>query len=206
MNKAVGNLFIVSAPSGAGKTSLVNAVVKALPNICLSVSHTTRPLRPGEQATLDYHFVTQPEFKKMLSENAFLEYAEVYGSFYGTSRLWVEETRRRGQDVILEIDWQGARQIRSQFLDVQSIFILPPSYDALAERLTKRHQDKPIVIEQRMRQAQQEIVQYTEYDYIICNDRFDDALEDLKTIIQSHRLRLGYQAIAQAERIEKLLS
>lgn len=206
MNNTVGNLFIISAPSGAGKTSLVNALVKDIPNISISVSYTTRSIRSNEQKDIDYHFVTPSEFQKMLSENVFLEHAEVYGCYYGTSRIWVEETRRQGQDVILEIDWQGARQVRTQFLDAQSIFILPPSQDALIERLNRRHQDNTAIVEQRMLKAQREIAQYKEYDYIICNDEFDDALNDLKTIIRSYRLRLPYQVKAEALRIEKLLS
>jgi len=200
-----GNLFIVSAPSGAGKTSLLSAIVKILPNIRLSVSHTTRNPRPGERPGLDYHFVTQAEFETMLDKEGFLEYAEVYGHCYGTSRLWVEETRQKGEDVILEIDWQGARQVRAQLVEARSIFILPPSQEVLWDRLYKRHQDTRAIIQKRMDKARDEMTHYREYDYLVFNDQFEDALADIQTIIRSEQLRLPVQARAQAKRLNELI-
>lgn len=199
-----GSLFIVSAPSGAGKTSLVQALVKALPDIVVSVSYTTRNKREKEQDGIDYHFITHNDFKAMLKKGTFLEHAQVFGHFYGTSRIWVEETRRKGSDVILEIDWQGARQVREHFVEAQSIFILPPSRVALEERLHQRHSDIEL-IEQRMKDAKAEISHYNEYDYLVCNDRFEEALEELKAIVLSHRLRFRVAETRRKRLIERLL-
>lgn len=201
-----GSLFIVSAPSGAGKTSLVNALVKAIPNVCVSVSFTTRPMRPQEQEGIDYHFVNKEEFKTKLEEGIFLEHAQVFGQYYGTSRLWVEEAREKGLDVILEIDWQGAKQVRKQFVEAQSIFILPPSREALIERLQKRHPDNLQLINERMMEAKEQIARYAEYDYLVCNDQFEEAVEDLKSIVQCQRLYWRRQQTEKAELIKKLLS
>jgi guanylate kinase len=201
-----GALYIVSAPSGAGKTSLVNALVHEIPHMKISISHTTRPVRPGEKAGEDYYFVSHAEFQDMIDKNLFLEYAKVFGQFYGTSRVWVEEQRAAGIDILLEIDWQGAQQIRKQFSESISIFILPPSIDELRARLLKRHQDHPEVIENRLKEAVLEMSKYTEYDYLICNDLFEDALRDLKTIVRATRLRLATQQLYQADRIKKLIS
>lgn len=200
-----GSLFIISAPSGAGKTSLVTALVKQLSKILVSVSTTTRPIRPEEQEGVNYHFVSQDEFKAMLKKDLFLEHAQVFGNFYGTSKVWVEEIRQKGIDVILEIDWQGARQVRAQYVDAQSIFILPPSLDTLIERLKNRHTDAAVITE-RMNDAKSEISRYNEYDYLVCNDRFEDALEDIQSIIRCHRLQWRRQQAHQAALIEKLLS
>jgi guanylate kinase len=201
-----GSLFIISAPSGAGKTSLVKALVKSLPRIAVSISYTTRPMRPQEQEGTDYHFVDHADFKDMLKKETFLEHAQVFGHFYGTSRIWVEETRNKGIDVILEIDWQGARQVRTQFLEAQSVFILPPSTEALLERLQKRHSENAVIVAERMNNAKAEISRYNEYDYLVCNDQFEDALEDIKAIIQCHRLQWRRQQVQQSTLIEKLLS
>jgi guanylate kinase len=201
-----GTLYIISAPSGAGKTSLVTALLKALPDIRVSVSHTTRDKRASEENHANYHFVTHAEFKDLISQNVFLEHAKVFDHFYGTSKKWVQETRSAGNDVILEIDWQGARQVRSHFADIQSIFIFPPSNEALVERLQKRHPDNPALVEQRMKEAREDISHYSEYDFLICNDRFEEALEDILNIIRGHRLRVLRQNFALEPIIKKLLS
>ena len=201
-----GNLYIISAPSGAGKTSLVNALIQEMPDIKISVSHTTRVMRPGEIHGEDYYFVTEAEFKEMVDKNIFLEHAQVFGNFYGTSRLWVEDERARGNDVILEIDWQGARQIRAQYKDAIGIFILPPSIEELRNRLIKRHQDNPLVVENRMKDAKREMSKYDEYNYLIFNDKFENALKDFKAILQAMRLRLEPQKALFNTRIKELLS
>lgn len=201
-----GALFVVAAPSGAGKTSLVNGLIKMLPDIAVSVSYTTRKIRPGEQEGVDYHFVSHDEFKTMLKQDVFLEQAEVFGNFYGTSRLWVQETRSKGVDVILEIDWQGARQVRTQFVETQSIFILPLSREILEERLKKRHSDNASIIKERMNEAKEQISHYNEFDYLIFNDRFDEALEDLQSIVRCQRLQWHRSGDRRAATIKELLS
>jgi len=201
-----GSLFIISAPSGAGKTSLVTALMKEISGVSASVSYTTRPPRVGEQDGQHYHFVDHNEFKEMLNKHIFLEHAEVFGHFYGTSRQHVAEKRAQGLDVILEIDWQGARQIRAHFVDAISIFILPPSREVLLERLHKRHQDNEKVIQIRMKEASEEILRWAEYDYLIYNDKFDEALRDLKAIVRSTRLTLRSQRESRGALIQKLLS
>ncbi len=201
-----GSLFIVAAPSGAGKTTLVNALIKALPNTCVSVSYTTRKMRPGEEEGVNYHFVSHDEFKAMLKQRVFLEHAEVFGHYYGTSRVWVEEARHKGLDVILEIDWQGAKQVRTQFVETQSIFILPLALEVLEARLQKRHSDNPSVIKERMQEAKEQISHYNEFDYLIFNDKFEDAVEDLKSIVQCQRLKWRRQALLRVDTMKKLLS
>lgn len=201
-----GALYIVAAPSGAGKTSLVNALIKVLPDIVVSVSYTTRKMRPGEQEGVDYHFVSHDEFNKMLKQNVFLEYAEVFGNFYGTSRLWVQEARSKGLDVILEIDWQGAKQVRTQFVETQSIFILPLSREILEERLQRRHSDNAVIIAERMNEAKEQISHYNEFDYLIFNDKFEEALEDLKSIVRCQRLQWRRSTELRAVTIAELLS
>ena len=178
-----GTLFIISAPSGAGKTSLVAEILKLVGNIKASVSHTTRACRPGEQDGVNYHFIDQPLFKNMVENNAFLEHAEVFGNYYGTSEQWVRDTLAMGTDVILEIDWQGAAQTRRQFLGSKSIFILPPSIQALEARLNKRGQDDSSVISQRVAAAKDEMSHYGEADYVMVNDDFQVALAQLKALI-----------------------
>lgn len=200
-----GTLFIVSAPSGAGKTSLVAALIKTVPDIFVSVSHTTREIRSNETSGKDYHFVTKAEFKELLTKGVFLEYAQVFGNSYGTSRQWVDETLKQGKDVILEIDWQGARQVRSQYSEAQSIFIFPPSQEALLDRLGKRHPDNPTLVRDRIKEAKQEMSRYYEYDYLLCNDQFDQALEEFKIVVLSQRLKLKRQELIKEGLIKKLL-
>lgn len=199
-----GSLIIISAPSGTGKTSLVSALRQNLPNLLKSVSHTTRGKREGEENGKHYNFVSQAEFNQMLAANVFLEHAEVFGNSYGTSRDWVTETLANGVDVILEIDWQGAQQIKRSMPDVVTVFILPPSEATLLQRLTDRKQDDALTIENRMRQAKHEVSHYTEYDYLIVNDDFGVALEQLKTIISAARLRTSRQKNVWQKLIEQL--
>ena len=178
-----GTLFIISAPSGAGKTSLVGEILSRSDNIQASVSHTTRERRSGEEDGVNYHFVTQSEFLKMVDDDSFLEHAEVFGNHYGTSESWVRMTLELGIDVILEIDWQGAEQARKHFPSSQSIFILPPSKQALQERLTLRGQDNKEVIDRRIAAATQEMSHYIDADYLIINDDFETARTQLESII-----------------------
>ncbi len=201
-----GNLFIVSAPSGAGKTSLLKALLKADDNLALSVSHTTRPPRPGEQDGVDYHFVSVEEFVARAGEGAFLEQAQVFDNYYGTSEESVKSQLQSGLDVVLEIDWQGARQVRKAFPEAVSIFIIPPSIAALRERLGNRGQDDEDVIERRMKDARKELSHYAEYDYLVVNDRFEDALHDLACIIRSVRLRLEQHARRYAAALQEMLA
>jgi guanylate kinase len=199
-----GIFFIVTAPSGAGKTSLVNALVESEESLCVSVSYTTRPARLGEIEGENYHFVSKDQFIEMLEGNQFLESAEVYGHRYGTSHAWVKDKLKSGTDVILEIDWQGAEQIRCLFPDACSVFILPPSVAALNERLQTRAQDDAETIENRMRQAVNEMTHMTEADYVIINDNFDTAKEDLRAVIRSRRLTMNAQETRQAQLMDSL--
>ncbi len=200
-----GTLFIVSAPSGAGKTSLVKALVERDPRVVLSVSHTTRPPRPGERDGVDYHFVDSATFERMVAEGAFLEHAEVFGNRYGTARATVERELAADRDVILEIDWQGARQVRAAMPEAVSVFILPPSREALEARLRGRGQDDETVIARRMARAVDEMSHYDEYDYLVVNDVFETALEDLLAIVRATRLRRPAQAARHAELLRRLL-
>ncbi|MCD4864319.1 guanylate kinase [Pseudomonas sp. SORGH_AS 211] len=193
MTALPGTLYIVSAPSGAGKTSLVKALLDALPDIRLSVSHTTRAMRPGETDGVNYHFVDCATFTNLLEHGDFLEHAEVFGNYYGTSQAALERDLAEGHDLILEIDWQGAQQVRRKLPHAQSIFILPPSQAALRQRLDNRGQDSAEIIERRMREAVSEMSHYVEYDYLIINDDFASALEDLKSIFRTRQLRLDRQ-------------
>lgn len=201
-----GNLYTVSAPSGAGKTSLVKALVESTDGLCVSVSHTTREIRPGETDGVNYHFVDLDTFKAMLAESAFLEHAQVFSNFYGTSQRWVEETLDDGMDVILEIDWQGAQQVKRLMPETIGLFILPPSRDALRERLTGRGQDDDSVIDARMAEAISEMSHYVEADYLIINDNFDVALDQLRTLITSQRLVLARQQQENENLFAELLS
>lgn len=185
-----GNLFLISAPSGAGKTSLVSELLNKMDNIKASVSHTTRASRPGEVDGINYHFVSQQQFVDMLEQDAFLEHAEVFGNFYGTSQQWVADSLASGEDVILEIDWQGAAQVRQLFPDSTSIFILPPSKQALRERLHNRAQDDAEVIEKRIAAATEEMSHYIEADFVVVNDQFDLALSQLMAIVTAQHCRL----------------
>jgi guanylate kinase len=182
-----GNVFIVSAPSGAGKTSLVRALLERDPQVQLSVSYTTRPARAGEREGTDYHFVTREQFERMQQDGEFLEAAEVHGNLYGTSKRWIEAMRRSGRDLLLEIDWQGAQQVRRLIPDAIGIFILPPSVDALRERLTSRNSDSAAVIARRLAVAQEEISHASEFDYVIINKEFDAAVEELASIVRTAR-------------------
>ncbi|ACH82968.1 MULTISPECIES: guanylate kinase [Acidithiobacillus] len=201
-----GILWIISAPSGAGKTSLARALVAATPQLRSSVSYTTRPPRPGEAEGADYHFVSMEAFTAMAERGEFLEYARVHGNGYGTSEPWVKSQLFAGTDCLLEIDWQGARQVRERLPgQAVSIFILPPSVAALAERLRGRGQDSETVIARRLAAAREELLHYDEFDYLVVNDHFQDALADLQSIVHAEHLRLGYQQHAQHQRLKNLL-
>ncbi len=202
----LGSLFIVAAPSGAGKTSLVKALVEKQDDVVLSVSHTTRPAREGEVDGKDYFFVSQEEFSTMRDAGAFLESATVFDNSYGTSSQAVYEQLQQGNDVILEIDWQGAEQVRRNFPDSTGIFILPPSRDALEQRLRGRGQDGDDVIARRMRDAENEMSHYVEFDYLIINDDFDVALNDLIAVITAKRHTLTVQKQVQASLLVELLA
>lgn len=206
MSASTGTLYIVSAPSGAGKTSLVKALLDAQPQIRVSVSHTTRGIRPGEVDGVNYHFVSREEFLKRLERDEFLEHAEVFGNLYGTSQRWLEQTLDEGYDLILEIDWQGAQQVRRLMPQARSIFILPPTQEALRQRLTNRGQDSDEVIDGRMREAVSEMTHYVEYDYLIINDDFTHALGDLQAIFRANRLLQGTQQQRFAGLLEQLLA
>jgi guanylate kinase len=201
----IGTLFIVSAPSGAGKTSLVKALRTQLDGLALSISHTTRAQRPGEEHGRDYFFTCQEDFARSVAAGAFLEHAKVFDNHYGTARSTVERMLAEGQDVILEIDWQGARQIRAQMPDTLSIFILPPSRKTLENRLSSRGQDGAETISRRMRDAISEMSHYGEYDYLVVNDDFETARADLHAIIVASRLRKVAQQTRQAELLKGLL-
>ena len=198
-----GSLFIIAAPSGGGKTSLVNALLKSDPRLVLSVSHTTRPARPGETNGQHYHFVSVAEYERMVNDGDFMEYARVFDHHYGTNRNSVALQLQNGRDVILEIDWQGARQVRTVFPDCCSIFIIPPSLEDLRKRLTGRGQDSADVIQRRMRDAQAEISHWAEFDYLVVNDDFEAALDELQEIITDHRdqkphkINKNHQLLAQ---------
>lgn len=201
-----GRLFIVAAPSGGGKTSLVNRLMQTMPSIELSVSHTTRPARPKEKHGKDYFFVTPEEFKGMIAQQDFIEYAQVFDNFYGTSRQQIEERLFQGIDVVLDIDWQGAAQIRQFYPDAISIFLLPPSLDVLRERLQNRQQDNAEVIEKRMQQARDELAHYEEFDYLIVNEEFEVALSQLRAIVTAERLKKDIQIKRQRKLLSFLLA
>ncbi|MFJ5446498.1 guanylate kinase [Methylobacillus methanolivorans] len=200
-----GNLFIITAPSGAGKTSLVRALLDGDEHIKLSVSHTTRQPRPGEEDGVHYHFVEESRFVELLNHGDFLESAQVHGAYYGTSQSTVNAVLAEGYDLILEIDWQGAQQVRNQYAEAISIFILPPSMEALAQRLNNRAQDSAEVIVRRLAAARDEMRHVAEFDYVTINDRFEHALEDLRAIIRSQRLRREKQLVRYQDVVQKLL-
>ncbi len=202
---APGSLFVLSAPSGAGKTSLVRALLDADPGIEVSISHTTRPKRPKEVDGVNYHFVTPATFARMQADDAFLEHAEVFGNLYGTSAAWVAQRLAAGGDVILEIDWQGAAQIRERMPEAVEIFILPPSLMTLSQRLKERGQDDQEVIDRRLKEARLEMSHYPHYDYLIVNDDFATALADLCAIVRAERLRNASQAVRLGPLITSLL-
>lgn len=202
-----GNLFILSAPSGAGKSSLINALLKqeSTRPMQVSVSHTTRDPRPGENNGEHYHFVTVEHFKKLIADNAFYEYAEVFGNYYGTSEAAIDEQLAKGIDVFLDIDWQGAQQVRMKKPSVTTIFISPPSRAELENRLRGRGQDSEEVIADRMAQAQAECSHFQEFDYIVINDNFELALSDLTTIVNNQRLKRSQQAIEHESLLKELI-
>ncbi|MDP4652380.1 MAG: guanylate kinase [Haliea sp.] len=202
---ATGTLYTVSAPSGAGKTSLVNALLERSPSLQVSVSHTTRAQRPGEQDGVNYHFVDEAQFLGMLEEAAFLEHARVFGNLYGTSQAWVEAQLAAGTDVILEIDWQGAAQVKRLLPATCGIFILPPSREALQQRLTGRGQDGPAVIASRLAEAVEEMSHYVQSDYLLVNNVFEDALAELDAIVLSQRLRTPRQEELLSPLLQDLL-
>ncbi len=199
-----GNVFIICAPSGAGKTSLVAELLRRDRSARLSVSHTTRAPRPGEQDGRDYHFVSRPVFEAMIGRGEFLESAEVHGNLYGTSQAWIDEQLARDVDIVLEIDWQGAQQVRRLIPEAIGIFILPPSPETLRRRLIDRGQDSKAVIERRLQAARGEIAHLTEFDYVMINNNFDDAVEDLVSIVRATRLRIAAQVSRHSDLINSL--
>ena len=196
-----GNLFVVVAPSGAGKTSLVAELLRREPNIRLSISYTTRAPRKGETHGREYHFIERGEFERMISAGEFLEHANVYGNYYGTSKRWIETELAGDHDVMLEIDWQGARQVRALFAHMVGIFVLPPSIGELRKRLESRGKDAPEAIERRMASAREEVSHVLEFEYIIVNERFEEAVSDLLAVVRAARSSRAQQAI----RLSRLL-
>ncbi|MEP1552468.1 MAG: guanylate kinase [Paraglaciecola sp.] len=213
MPQTLGNLFILAAPSGAGKSSLIKALLEKHQTtgvhnnaMQVSVSHTTRAPRPGEIDGVHYHFVDHAEFEALIAENAFFEWAEVFGNYYGTSRIVIELTLAKGIDVFLDIDWQGARQVKAQIPDTATIFVAPPSKEELQRRLTERGQDSAEVIAERMTKAVSEISHYHEFDFIVVNDDFEAALNELDAIVTTRRLRKEKQIIRYQSLFDNLLT
>ena len=205
MAQTRGNLFILSAPSGAGKSSLITALLKKHADMKVSVSHTTRSPRPGEENAVHYHFVSADEFKALIAKDDFFEWAQVFDNYYGTSKQAIESQLNAGIDVFLDIDWQGAQQVREIMPSVQTIFILPPSKAELEQRLNNRGQDSAEVIAGRMAKAQSETSHYNEYDYVVVNDDFETALRNIETIVLAQRLTLKAQASRHHDLITNLL-
>ena len=201
-----GNLIVISAPSGAGKTSLVQALIKRMDNLSASVSHTTRVCRPNETEGENYYFVSKDDFQQMISRDDFVEYAEVFDNLYGTSRAEIQRMLNKGVDLLLEIDWQGARSIRQSHPEVHSIFILPPSQAALRQRLVGRGGDRPEIIEQRMQTAVGEMSHFEEYEYLLINDDFDQAVDELSLIIRACRLKTDPQRRRYKPNLKLLLA
>ena len=199
-----GNLFIVCAPSGAGKTSLVTELLKADDKIKLSVSYTTRAPRAGEIDGREYHFVSKQKFEAMLAAGEFLESALVFGNYYGTSQAWIADQRAAGSDILLEIDWQGAAQVRQLMPDAVGIFIMPPSFESLLARLNTRAQDPPDVIARRLAAARAEISHVSEFKYVIINDKFDEAVRDLVSIVRARRLLASSQLPRHGDLINRM--
>jgi guanylate kinase len=206
VNNYLGNLYIVAAPSGGGKTSLVRHLVTTLDDIAVSISHTSREIRPGEQDGVDYFFVDEGKFLDMVNESAFIEHARVFNHLYGTSAAQITHRLEQGIDVLLDIDWQGAEQIKHIFPKAVSIFIIPPSLDELKKRLMNRRQDKDEVISDRMKKAQDELSHYPEFDYLIVNDNFQHAALELRSIVVANRLRIEVQANKQTNLLSFLMS
>tara|TARA_R110002073_G_scaffold287129_2_gene451834 strand:+ start:3965 stop:4582 length:618 start_codon:yes stop_codon:yes gene_type:complete len=204
MTTTVGCLFIISAPSGTGKTSLVRALLNSDLNLNLSISHTSRPPRSEEKNGRDYHFVSERIFKQMLERGEFMESAEVYGNFYGTSQKWINETMASGHDILLEIDCQGAKQVYKSFPQSVGIFILPPTADTLATRLKVRGQDDQDVIQKRLAAAREEVSHISEFDYVIINSKLEEASRDLTSIIRAERLKKERQLVNHRALIAQL--
>jgi guanylate kinase len=201
-----GRLFVIAAPSGAGKTSLVKALLSSDATLCLSISHTTRKRRPTEAEGREYHFVSVPQFEQLVARGEFLEHARVFDNYYGTSKGFVEERLRQGNDVLLEIDWQGAQQVRRAMPQCVTIFILPPSRAALAERLARRATDSPQIIARRLADAAADMSHYREFDYVIVNDHFERALEELKRIVAGKGAELSSSRPELAALVKELLT
>ncbi|HOI50883.1 MAG TPA: guanylate kinase [Azonexus sp.] len=200
-----GDLYIIAAPSGAGKTTLVRMLLEREPAIRLSISHTTRSPRAGEADGREYHFVAVDAFRAMIARDEFLEWAEVHGNFYGTSKQWIADQLAAGRDVLLEIDWQGAQQVRRLFPEAIGVFILPPSLDELTRRLTGRGTDAPDVIERRLAAAEAEMRHVGEFDYVIINDQLEQALDDLRAIVRVPRLQPGRQRLRHPALFARLM-
>lgn len=200
-----GNLYVVAAPSGAGKTTLVRLLLEQEPDVHLSISFTTRSPRPGEQSGREYHFVDVAEFRAMIAREEFLEWAEVHGNYYGTSKKWIADQLAGGNDVLLEIDWQGAQQVRKLFPDAIGVFILPPSMEELTQRLTGRGTDSAEVISRRLAAAQAEMRHVGEFDYVIINDQLAQALDDLRAVVRASRLSLAAQRARHAALFARLI-
>lgn len=201
----LSTLFIVSAPSGAGKTSLLRELLGADPQLALSISHTTRAMRPGEQDGVHYHYVDVPTFEGLVEQGVFVEHARVFDNYYGTSEAALRDQLAAGRDTVVEIDWQGAQQVRERFPDAVSVFIAPPSIAALRDRLSGRGQDSEEIIERRMRDAQAELSHYPEYDYLVINDDFQQALSELAAIVTAQRLRLAAQSVRYQQALSQML-
>ena len=202
--QATGSLYVVAAPSGAGKTTLVRLLLERTSDVHLSISYTTRAPRPGEQDGREYHFVAVDRFKSMISADEFLEWAEVHGNYYGTSKTWIAAQLAAGRDVLLEIDWQGAQQVRRIFPQAVGIFVLPPSMEELTRRLTGRGTDSDEVVGRRLAAAQAEMSHVGEFDYVIINDRLEQALDDLDTVVKAARLRMANQRARHAGLFERM--
>jgi guanylate kinase len=200
-----GRLYVVAAPSGAGKTTLVRLLLDSEPEVHLSISYTTRSPRPGEENGCEYHFVDVATFRVMMARGDFLEWAEVHGNFYGTSKKWIAEQLAEGSDVLFEIDWQGAQQVREAFPEALGIFILPPSMEELTRRLTGRGTDSLDVIERRLAAAQAEMRHVVEFDYVIINDNLERALEDLRAVVRASRLTLEGQRVRHAALFARMI-
>mgnify|MGYP000079497019 FL=1 len=201
----MANLFIIAAPSGCGKTSLVKALIEGVDSLCVSVSHTTRAARPGEEHGKNYFFVSKEDFNEISNNDGFIESAQVFDNYYGSAKQTVKDLLKQGQDVILEIDWQGAQQVKQSFTDAIGIFILPPSISALEERLTDRGQDNQSIIDRRMKDAVSEMQHFNEFDYLVINDDFNIALNDLTHIIYTQRLSLAQQTQQQQDLLKQLI-
>lgn len=207
MERYQGSLIVVAAPSGGGKTSLIRKLLSVMDNIEVSISHTTRPPRPNEVNGKDYYFVNEKQFADMVEQHQFIEYAQVFDHHYGTSKQQILEKLEEGIDILFDIDWQGAEQIKKHFIDdVVSIFILPPSLEALRARLTLRNQDPESVIQSRMQKAQDEMKHYNQFDYVIINDDFEHAADELVSIVTANRLKFAKQAMKKGKLLSLLLS